>query len=293
LPGGNRLADQPGTRLGIGFLRPRRRHLGVQVGELLVRQRDGAATEEQVGLGAVCLDLALGLRHLVAQFLELAGQPFARRARLVLLGHLLECEVFLGDEIGDLRRQLRIGRLEFDGNHPRLVKCECLEPLEIGREHPLLERHRHRISHDADGAQDLQRRDLLQRSIELRQLGEVQLLDHLARQIARQHELHLAGHRLRIDRAAIHHRLLGFRPQEDVFAAFDQDARLGLVARGDEIDGDERRNCNQQCRADDRALVAPYRPRHRAKTDLVTGVGLPSALNCTHANSVPGDSGET
>jgi len=37
--------DQPGARLGIGLLRARRRHLGVQVGELLVRQRNAAAAK--------------------------------------------------------------------------------------------------------------------------------------------------------------------------------------------------------------------------------------------------------
>ena len=70
--------------------------------------------DEQIGLGAVILDLGLGLRHLVAQLLELAGQPFAGRARLVLLRHLLERQIFFGDHIGDLGGELRIGRLELD-----------------------------------------------------------------------------------------------------------------------------------------------------------------------------------
>ena len=73
----------------------------------------------------------------------------------------------------------------------------------------------------------------LQRGVEFRQLGQVEILDHLARQIARQHELDLAGHGLGVDRAAIGHGLLGLGPQKDVFAAFDEDARFGLVARRD------------------------------------------------------------
>ncbi len=248
----------------------------------------------QVGAGAERLDLALGLRHLVAQLLELAGQPFAGGARLILLRHLLEGQVFFRDQVGDLRRKLGIGGLEFDRDDARLVEREGLQPVEIGRQHPLLERHRHRVLEDADGAQERQRRELLEGRVELRQLGKVQLLDDLAREIARQHELHLAGHRFRIDRAAVHGQLFGFRPQEDVFPALDQHARFGFEPRRHEIDGDEGCGCDQYRRPDDRTLVAPYRPRHRAETDLVAGIGLPSALNATtHADSVPVNSGET
>ena len=82
--------------------------------------------------------------------------------------------------------------------------------------------------------------------------------------------------------------LFGFRPQEDVFPALDQHARFGFEPRRHEVDGDEGCGCDQYRRPDDRTLVAPYRPRHRAETDLVAGIGLPSALNATtHADSVP------
>ena len=60
----------------------------------------------------------------------------------------------------------------------------------------------------------------LQHRIEFRQLAELELLDHVAREIARQDELHLARHRLLVDGVAIDQVLLGFRAQEDVLAAF-------------------------------------------------------------------------
>ena len=76
----------------------------------------------------------------------------------------------------------------------------------------------------------------LQHRIEFRPLGELVLLDDLAGEIARQQQLHLAGHGFGIERAALLV-ALAVRPQEDVLAPVDQDARFGLVARGDQIDG--------------------------------------------------------
>ena len=39
---------------------------------------------------------------------------------------------------------------------------------------------------------------------------------------------------------------LAVRPQEDVLAAVDQDAGFGFVARGDQIDGGDRKHQRQQ-----------------------------------------------
>ena len=69
-----------------------------------------------------------------------------------------------------------------------------------------------------------------QHRIELRPLGKLVLLDDLAREIARQHELHLAGHGLGVERGALLV-ALAVRPQEHVLAPVDQNARFGLVAR--------------------------------------------------------------
>ena len=89
-------------------------------------------------------------------------------------------------------------------------------------------------------------------------------------------------------------RLLGLGPQKDIFAAFDQHARFGLVARRQQIDGDEGRRRHDQRRPDDRALVAPERARDRAEVQLPRRPSpRPAVLNATtHANSVLADSGD-
>ena len=115
-------------------------------------------------------------------------------------------------------------------------------------------------------SQRLQRRDALQHRIEFRALGELVLLDDLAREIARQHELHLAGHRLGVERAAAPRCCVAVRPQEDVLAAVDQDARFGLVARRDEIDDGDGCDERQHRRHDDPAALARERAA-RARAD--------------------------
>ena len=56
--------------------------------------------------------------------------------------------------------------------------------------------------------------------------GELFLLDHLAGEIARQHDLELAGHRFRIDGGDGAAGLVGFGAQEHVLAHLEQQARL-------------------------------------------------------------------
>ena len=72
-----------------------------------------------------------------------------------------------------------------------------------------------------------------QRRIEFRQLVELELGDDFVGEIARQNELRLAGHRLLIDDAAVDDVLVGIGAQEDVVAADDEHARLGLIFRRD------------------------------------------------------------
>ena len=96
------------------------------------------------------------------------------------------------------------------------------------------------------------------------ELGQIEILDHLARQIARQDELDLARHGLGVDRAAVDHGLVDLGPQKDIFAAFDEDARFGLVARRHQVDGDKGRRRDDQRRPDDRALFCA-RSRGRSR----------------------------
>ena len=138
------------------------------------------------------------------------------------------------------------------------------EPLVIRFEHALLGRHAERILGKPEEAERIaNERDAAQRGIELGQLAELQLLDHLAREIARQRELHLAGHRLLIDRALTIHRVLfGNRADEDVLASLDQDTGLGLEFRRDQIDADE-----GQRRDRDRGAEHPPSLAHKRAAD--------------------------
>ena len=105
--------------------------------------------------------------------------------------------------------------------------------------------------------------------IELGQLAELQLLDHLAREIARQRELHLAGHRLLIDRALTIHRVLfGVRADEDVLASLDQDPGFGLVFRRDQIDADEGQRRDRDGGAEHPPPLARQRAADGAEIEL-------------------------
>ena len=140
-------------------------------------------------------------RDLLAQIVDLAGQPLAGGLGLLLPRVLLQHQIAFGDRIGDARGQFRIARLEFDDDDARLVDRVGGEAVVIGFEHALFRRQRERIAADPEQRQQrFDRRQALQHRIEFRPLGELVLLDDLAREIARQQQLHLAGDRFGIER---------------------------------------------------------------------------------------------
>ena len=163
------------------------------------------------------------------------------RAGLVAPRRLLQREVAVGDRVRDLGGELRIGRLEFDRDHARLVDRKYGQALVIGFEHALFRRHAQRVFGQPEEAERIaDQRDAAQRGVEFRPLAELQFLDHLSRDIARESELHLAGDRLLVDRAVAFARaFLGLGPEEHVLAPLDDDARFGLVFRRDQVDADE------------------------------------------------------
>ena len=190
------IADEARLRLKLGLLRARGREIAVGFAQRLVRQRGVVGADEQVGLGAEVLDLRLRFGDALAQHVDLAREPAARRAGLLLPRGLLQREVVVGDRVGDARRKLRIGRLEFDRDHARLVDRKRSQPLVIGFEHALFRRHAQRVLGKPEEAERIaDQRHAAQRRIEFRQFAELELLDHLAGDIARQRKLHLAGHR--------------------------------------------------------------------------------------------------
>ena len=67
--------------------------------------------------------------------------------------------------------------------------------------------------------------------IELRPLGELELLDDLAGEVAREHELDLAGHRLLVDGGAALERLLG-SGRRKTFSRASISTRASDVYRG-------------------------------------------------------------
>jgi hypothetical protein len=129
---------------------------------------------------------------------------------------------------------------------------------------------------EADDAEDrLQRAGATQDRVEFRPLGELELLDDLAGEVAGENELDLARHRLLVDRGAALERLLRVRPQEDVLASLDQDPRFRLVSGSDEADCAEGKRRGEQRQPDDQEFLAPERAAESPEIDL--GGGLPYA----------------
>ena len=286
--GAQRIADEPRLRLGVGLLGARGGELAVVVGELLAGERLVVGADEQAGLAAVTLDLGFGSRHLGAQLVDLAREPLAGGARLGLLGGALQHQILRRHRIGDLGGELGVGGFELDDDDARFLRLVGVEPVLEALEHALLGRHAHRIAGDADEAeQRLDERRAVQHRIEFRPLAELQFLDDVARQIARENELDLARHGFLVDRGARLAGLLGFRPQKDVLARLDQDPRLGFVFRGDQADRDEGDGGRPQRQPQDRDSAAPQRASERAEIELFD-CGLHDAKprgqlrTCTH-----------
>ena len=261
-------ADQPRLGLGIRLQRARVVQLRVDLAHLLVGQRGVVGADEQARLGAEILDARFGFRDLLAQVLDFARQPLARGLGLLLPRILLQHQIAFGDRVGDARGKFGIARLEFDDDDARFVDRIGGEAVVIGIQHALFRRQRERIAADAEQRQQrFQRRNALQHRIEFRPLGELVLLDDLARQIARQQQLHLAGDGFGVERAALLV-ALAVRPQEHVLAPVDQDARFGLVARRDQVDGGERQHERQHRRNDDPAPLAHQRLAERMQIEI-------------------------
>ncbi len=192
--------------------------------------------------------------------------------RLIQTRGLLQFEIAFGDRIGDARREFAIGRLKFDGDDARLVDGIGRQALEIGIHHALLGAGAERIAaHPEQRQHGAQRREAAQHGIEFRQRRQAVLGDDIAREIARQNELHLAGDRFGIERAACIP-ALGIRTQEDVVATVDENAGFALVAGRHHVDGDEGQQCRDHRRQDDPDALAPQRTADGAHVD-VAGCG--------------------
>ena len=101
-------------------------------------------------------------------------------------------------------------------------------------------------------------------------LAELELVDHLAGEIARQDDLRLARHRLLVDRAASLV-LVGVGPQIDVVAPLDEDARLPRIAGRDQLNGDKREQPDKNRRPQDLPFLAPQRRAERRQIELAVG----------------------
>ena len=219
---------------GIGLLRARGGELRVEIAELLVRQRRVVVADEQIGLGRDIARPWLRPRRPWRAASRSRRRAMRRPRASGPAWRPAGSAGSLGDRVGDLRGKLRILRFELDRDDARFFDLESGEPIVIALEHPLLGRHAHRILDEPDEAEHgADQRWAAQHRVEFRPLAELELLDDFAREIARQHQLDLAGHRLLIDGRAAVDCLFRIRPQENVFARFDQDARFRLVARRD------------------------------------------------------------
>ena len=254
----------------IGFLGAGGRELAVVVAELLVGEAQIVGADEQARLAAVAFDRGLGVRHLGAQLVDLARQPLPGGAGLGLLGGALQHQILRRDRIGDLGGELGIGRFELDHDDAGFFRLIGVQALLEAPEHPFLGRHGHRIAAEAeDPEQRPQDRGAVQHRIELRPFAELQFLDDVVRQIARQNELNLARHRLLIDRGGGLVGLFRLRPQEDVLAGLDQDPGFRLVFRRDQADRDESDRRRPQGQGEDRGPAAPERAPERTQIELL------------------------
>ena len=190
-------------------------------------------------------------------------------ARLLLLGRLLTLEIGVGDGVGDARRELGILGQKADDDDARFVHREDAEPVVIGFEHALLRRHAHRVLDQAEDAENaLDQRDAAERRIELAALAELQLGDHFAGEIARQDELDLAGHRFRVDHAAVDDVFVGVGPQVHIIAADDEHPRLRQIFGRDHHDHGERGQRDQDGRAQDPPFIPPQRRAERRYVEI-------------------------
>jgi hypothetical protein len=132
-------------------------------------------------------------------------------------------------------------------------------------EHALFRRLGHRILGDADEPEgDQQQRPAVQNRIEFWPLAELELLDHLACEVARQNELHLARHRLLIDGGAAVGGFFRLWPHKKVVAGLDQDPRLRPVPRRHEGHRGSRKR-----ERDDQAFLAPQGAGERSEIKFV------------------------
>ena len=275
LAGAQHVADHLGLGLGVGLLRARGGELGIDVAERLRRQRGVVVADQEIGLGAEILDLGFRLFHLLPHGVDFAGEPLRRGLGLVFLGLALPHQIAVGDGVGDLGGKLGILRQEIDVDDARFFDRRHGQPIVIGLEHALFRRHAQRIFDETEQAEHgFDRRYAVERRIEFGLLAELELVDHLAREVARQDDLRLAGHRLVVDRIR-GDVLVDIGAQIDVVAAFDEDPRLRLISRRNQLHDDKRDQRDQNRRAQDGPFLAPQCRAERRQIKL--GVGRSSA----------------
>ena len=183
---------------------------------------------------------------------------------MVLLGSLLDHEIGLRHRIGGTGGEIRALRFKLERNHAGFFDLICGQPLREASEHPLLGRLTHRIPNEPDDPQEHPNgRAAAQHRIELRPLAQLECLDHVAGEVARQDELDLAGDRLLINGAAAIQGFLGI---------LNQDARFRFVARRRQVHGRKRKTGGKQRQRSDQALAAPHGTAERGQVQFVDGV---------------------
>ena len=145
-----RLADELGAGLKIGLLRARLRKLRVEFSKLLRGNRGVVRAHEEALRGPEGLDLALGGDHLLHQRLDGLVEPVRSDPAGLVLGALFAGQVFLGDAVRDIRRDLGVLGLELDRDHAALAERVDQQALEIHLKHTLFLRHRPRVFRQAE-----------------------------------------------------------------------------------------------------------------------------------------------
>ena len=115
----------------------------------------------------------------------------------------------------------------------------------------------------------VERRGFAQNRIEFRQVAELELLDHVEREVPRQHDLHLAGQGFRVGGRAVGiERLVHLGPQERVLASVVENARFRLVAGRHDVDADGGKRGDQDGRPHDPGFAPPQRAREAPQIEV-------------------------
>ncbi len=179
----------------------------------------------------------------------------------------LVADILLGYGVGDVGRQLRIGRDEADRDDPRALDRVDVEPLQEGRKHHLLRRQTGRAVAETDPAEHaIDDRRFGLRRIKLSHMGQIELVDNGEYNVTGFDQLDLAGDSLRIEQRRGEGLIL--LAGEVGFTRVYEDRRLGTIFLIDEMKGGKNAAGDKNCEENQYRQSSSDRAKDGAKINL-------------------------